>query len=280
MLESASPVCLDTEHSDAVIPTVHQRQVILPEWMTTVDLEPSSDVTTLEITSEMPSKPEITQTLDRDVVKEVVTQAVQKRKVLLPYVPVTEDGSEDRQPGRISDEGPSADSEKYAHESRMLVEMMAVTNSLDGEQQKIERPDVEAFVGDTEDWSPEDYIDTAAVKVSPVEMLVVVDEDRVCDTKDARETVESEKTPIITRSSSVQHFIVVMETLYQYVLQHKSMIFIYSAKYKQFNFVLENFLEWLIGTLKKVGWMRPVSWRPDEIRINLQQIKVFSRVKT
>ena len=138
VLESASPVCLDTEHSDAVIPTVHQRQVILPEWMTTVDLEPSSDVTTLEITSEMPSKPEITQTLDRDVVKEVVTQAVQKRAVLLPYVPATEDDSEDRQPGIIRDEVPSEDSAKYV-------------STTDKEEQEIKKPELEGSVADAEE---------------------------------------------------------------------------------------------------------------------------------
>ena len=73
----------------------------------------------------------------------------------------------------------------------------------------------------------------------------------------------------------VQRYLVIIETLYQYVLEHKSMIFIYSSRYMQFNFVLENFLQWMLVTLKTLSWMRPVSWKVDEIKDQLQQIKVF-----
>lgn len=73
----------------------------------------------------------------------------------------------------------------------------------------------------------------------------------------------------------VQRYLVIIETLYQYVLEHKSLIYIYSSRHMQFNFVLENFLQWMLVTLKKLSWMRPVSWKVDEIKGQLQQIKVF-----
>ena len=83
------------------------------------------------------------------------------------------------------------------------------------------------------------------------------------------------RTSMPYETTVVQRYLVIIETLYQYVLEHKSMIFIYSSRHMQFNFVLENFLYWMLITLKTLNWMRPVSWKVDEIRTQLQQIKVF-----
>lgn len=76
-------------------------------------------------------------------------------------------------------------------------------------------------------------------------------------------------------ASSIQRYIVIIETLNQYVMEHRSMIFICSSQHMQFNFVLENFLDWILVTLKTLCWMVPVSWQLSEIQEQLQQIKVL-----
>ena len=89
------------------------------------------------------------------------------------------------------------------------------------------------------------------------------------------QAISPRRESIPYETTVVQRYLVIIETLYQYVLEHKSMIFIYSSRYMQFNFVLENFLQWMLVTLKTLSWMRPVSWKVDEIKDQLQQIKVF-----
>lgn len=76
-------------------------------------------------------------------------------------------------------------------------------------------------------------------------------------------------------ASSIQGYIVLIETLNQYVMEHRSMIFICSSQHMQFNFVLENFLHWILVTLKTLCWMVPVSWQLSEVQEQLQQIKVL-----
>ena len=89
------------------------------------------------------------------------------------------------------------------------------------------------------------------------------------------QAISPRRESIPYETTAVQRYLVIIETLYQYVLEHKSMIFIYSSRYMQFNFVLENFLQWMLVTLKTLSWMRPVSWKVDEIKDQLQKIKVF-----
>ena len=89
------------------------------------------------------------------------------------------------------------------------------------------------------------------------------------------ELTSSRRVSIPYQTTVVQRYLVVIETLYQYVLEHKSLIFIYSSRHMRFNFVLENFLQWMLTTLKKLSWMRAVSWKVDEIKTQLQEIKVF-----
>jgi len=89
------------------------------------------------------------------------------------------------------------------------------------------------------------------------------------------QAISPRRESIPYETTVVQRYLVIIETLYQYVLEHKSMIFIYSSRYMQFNFVLENFLQWMLVTLKTLSWMRPISWKVDEIKDQLQQIKVF-----
>ena len=90
-----------------------------------------------------------------------------------------------------------------------------------------------------------------------------------------KHAISPRRESIPYETTVVQRYLVIIETLYQYVLEHKSMIFIYSSRYMQFNFVLENFLQWMLVTLKTLSWMRPVSWKVDEIKDQLEQIKVF-----
>ena len=89
------------------------------------------------------------------------------------------------------------------------------------------------------------------------------------------QAISPRRESIPYETTAVQRYLVIIETLYQYVLEHKSMIFIYSSRYMQFNFVLENFLQWMLVTLKTLSWMRPVTWKADEIKDQLQKIKVF-----
>lgn len=76
-------------------------------------------------------------------------------------------------------------------------------------------------------------------------------------------------------ASSIQRYLVIIETLHQYVMEHRSMIFIYSSQHMQFNFLLENFLHWILVTLKTLCWMVPVSGQLSEVQEQLQQIKVL-----
>ena len=92
------------------------------------------------------------------------------------------------------------------------------------------------------------------------------------------QAISPRRESIPYETAAVQRYLVIIETLYQYVLEHKSMIFIYSSRYMQFNFVLENFLQWMLVTLKTLSWMRPVSWKADEVKDQLQKIKVFLSV--
>ena len=116
----------------------------------------------------------------------------------------------------------------------------------------------------------------------PVEEVVPCEETETVETItpesavfNQAELTSSRRVSIPYQTTVVQRYLVVIETLYQYVLEHKSLIFIYSSRHMRFNFVLENFLQWMLTTLKKLSWMRAVSWKVDEIKTQLQEIKVF-----
>ena len=94
----------------------------------------------------------------------------------------------------------------------------------------------------------------------------------------ARKTpLSPEQASIPYESMVVQPYFIIMETLRQLVIEQRSLIFIYSSRYMQFNFVLENFLYWMIFTIRKLSLMKPVPWKVEEIQSQLREIKVFTR---
>ena len=204
--------------------------------------------------------------------------------------------------------------EEYVDENgvrvRRIVRRTITTKAIKREGQQIEPVAVTFPVAQTPDESPEqveEYVDENGVRVrrmvrqhrgmldtSVIESAVPVALYRVVE--EAAPTAEMATLEAITpeavllahtppssprrasmpyETTVVQRYLIIMETLYQYVLEHKSMIFIYSSRHMQFNFVLENFLYWMLVTLKTLSWMRPIPWKVDEIQEQLQQIKVF-----
>ena len=210
------------------------------------------------------------------------------------------------------DEAPE-EVEEYTDENgvrvRRIIKRTITTTSTRRQGEKVEPTAIELPVARTEDEAPEEfeeYIDEHGVRIKRVVtrtitrtvhqrstegtigMHKVVEEVAPSEETETVETVapesatfsqteltSSRRVSIPYKTTVVQRYLVIIETLYQYVLEHKSMIFIYSSRHMRFSFVLENFLQWMLVTLKKLSWMRPVSWKVDEIKMQLQEIKVL-----
>ena len=210
------------------------------------------------------------------------------------------------------DEAPE-EVEEYTDENgvrvRRIIKRTITTTSTRRQSEKVEPTAIELPVARTVDEAPEEfeeYIDERGVRIKRVVtrtitrtvhqrstqgtigMHKVVEEVAPSEETETVETVapesatfsqteltSSRRVSIPYKTTVVQRYLVIIETLYQYVLEHKSMIFIYSSRHMRFSFVLENFLQWMLVTLKKLSWMRPVSWKVDEIKMQLQEIKVL-----
>ena len=306
VFESAAPVYLDTDTED-VVPSVHTREVVLPEWMVETEAtpqkpqQPEEEISWLVLPSR-PQQPEL-KDLDRGNVNESVTATTSSREIVLPEI----DGVEDELPPNV---------EEYVDENgvrvRRFVKKTITTRTIKREGQQIEPIEV-SFPVAQDDSSEEvqEYVDENGVQVRRIVKQTItttsvhrigvlesgvpvtmheVGEEAVPSTETATlEPVTPEAVllahtaPLSPRRASmpyettvVQRYLVIIETLYQYVLEHRSLIFIYSSRHTQFNFVLENFLYWMIVTLKKLSWMTPVSWKVDEIQNQLREIKVLT----
>ena len=73
---------------------------------------------------------------------------------------------------------------------------------------------------------------------------------------------------------SEQRYIMIIKKLYQLVVERRSVITIYCAKFRQFNFVFENFLQWILSIERELSSLRPVTWKLADIRRQQHSIQV------
>jgi hypothetical protein len=75
-----------------------------------------------------------------------------------------------------------------------------------------------------------------------------------------------------------QRFVTIMYSLYQLVIEMKSLLVIYTAKYNiKFNFELESFLLWIIEMETELANLRPVTWKLEGIRHQQLATKVLEK---
>ncbi|EDO37707.1 predicted protein [Nematostella vectensis] len=67
-----------------------------------------------------------------------------------------------------------------------------------------------------------------------------------------------------TQTTITEH-IQVIEEIYLLVVQMRSQIVSHAARYQQFDFVLEDLLQWLLDMEKRLTSMQPVSWRLEDL---------------
>ena len=262
IFESAAPVYLEMDPED-VVPSVETREVVLPEWM--VESEPTpkeqekprEEISWLLLPSE-PIKDEPEEERDRDGVRESVTATTLNREIVIPEIDDMEDESPEQVEEYVDDNGVRV---------RRIVKRTVTTTTVQRrgvlETSALESAVPVATYRVVEEAAPSAEMATLEA-ITPEAVLLA----HTSPTSPRRASMPYETTV-------VQRYLVIIETLYQYVLEHKSMIFIYSSRHVQFNFVLENFLYWMLVTLKTQSWIRPVSWKVDEIQEQLRQIKVF-----
>ena len=312
VFESTAPVYLDSED---VVPSVKTREVVLPEWMaesvpSAQELkQPQGEVSWLILPSR-PKESESKEDLERESVTERVTATTLNREIVIPEI----EGMEDESPEEVEEFVDENGVRVRRIVKRTITTRSIVRRQGPGmEPVTTEFPVVD--VGGNSPEEVEEFVDENGVRVRrivkrsittttvqrrgvletsvlesgvPVVMHKVMEEGPSGAEMETLEPITPEAIllahtpPSSPRRASmpyettvVQRYLIIIETLYQYVLEHKSMIFIYSSKHVQFNFVLENFLYWMLGTLKTLSWMRPVSWKVDEIQSQLREIKVL-----
>ena len=91
-----------------------------------------------------------------------------------------------------------------------------------------------------------------------------------------RDIVLPSRAPTLYEIQHGQHYITIIQTLYQLVMERRSVITIYCERFKQFNFVFEHFLQWMLDVERKLSCLRPVTWHLEDIRRQQQLIKVSS----
>ena len=311
VFESAAPVYLDSED---VVPSVQTREVVLPEWMEESEptsdepRKPQGDISFF-IPPTQPTEPESKEDRDRQDVMESVTATTLNREIVIPEI----DGMGDELPEDVEEYVDEYGVRVKRVVKRTITTTTINRHGHELEPITVEFP-VEEREGSSPDEYVEEYVDENGVTVKrivkrtttrtvqqrvvfesgvvesgmPVGIYKVTEEVAPSEETATAEAIKPEivlfsqtqvtsprRESIPYETTVVQRYLVIIETLYQYVLEHKSMIFIYSSRHMQFNFVLENFLQWMLVTLKKLSWMRPVSWKEDEIKSQLQQIKVF-----
>ena len=250
--ESAVPVYLEADF-ESVVPSVQTREVVLPDWMvesgSTLEEQekPRESITLLVLPSE--AKQLDPGECDDGVVSESLVATTLSREIVVPEIDVKKEEllEEDEVAKRFVPFGAKAtgqqgsDAQNSVLRSGVRVDM---TTMVKEETPRAEIVRLETIV-------PEAVLSEPVAQLSP------------------------RRSSVLLGTSSVHRYLVIIETLYQNVLEHKSMIFTYSSRHMQFNFVLENFLNWLLVTLKTLSWMSPLSWYLSEIQEQLQQIKVL-----
>lgn len=313
VFESAAPVYLEMDPED-VVPSVQTREVVLPEWMVECEPTPKEqkksqeEISWLVLPSE-PKQAEPTEERDRDGVRESVTATTLNREVVIPEIDDMEDESPEQVEEYVDENGVQVRRivkrtviTRTIKREGQQIEPVEVTFPV-AETQEESPEQVEEYVDEngvrvrrivrrtitTTTVQPRGVLETSALESAvPVVTYRVVEEAAPSAEMETLEAITPEALllahtpPTSPRRASmpyettvVQRYLVIIETLYQYVLEHKSMIFIYSSRHVQFNFVLENFLYWMLVTLKTLSWIIPVSWKVDEIQEQLRQIKVF-----
>ena len=313
IFESAAPVFLEMDPED-VITSVETREVALPEWMVESEPTPKEQERPREEISwfVLPSEPredEPKEVRDLDSVRENVTATTLNREIVIPEIGDMEDESPVAIEEYVDDNGVRVRRivkrtviTRTIKREGQQIEPVEMTFPV--AQTQDESPgQVEEYVDEngvrvkrmvrqtitTTSVQRRGVLETSALESAvPVATYRVVEEAAPGAEMATLEAITPEAVllahvpPTSPRRASmpyettvVQRYLVIIETLYQYVLEHKSMIFIYSSRHVQFNFVLENFLYWMLVTLKTLSWIRPVSWKVDENQEQLRQIKVF-----
>ena len=250
--ESAVPVYLEADF-ESVVPSVQTREVVLPEWMvesgSTLEEQekPRESITLLFLPSE--AKQLDPGECDDGVVSESLVASTLSREIVVPEIDVKKEEllEEDEVAKRFVPFGAKATGQQGSDAQNSVIHSgvrVDMTTMVKEETPRAEIVRLETIV-------PEAVLSEPVAQLSP------------------------RRSSVLLGTSSVHRYLVIIETLYQNVLEHKSMIFTYSSRHMQFNFVLENFLNWLLVTLKTLSWMSPLSWYLSEIQEQLQQIKVL-----
>ena len=290
VFESTTPICLENGCVEAVS-SVQSQQVMLPKWISEAK-QPEQKLSFLILPSQ-PLRLETKEDLGSEIVIESFSATNVNREVVIPELTEVDDespaeefddlgvqlvGTVDQTQNVSSDDDDvgillrsAVDPETKVLESAAPVYLLTyydnflpssetrdVLLATDMVKTEVIAPDEEGGTSSTEAATLE--------PVTPEAVLV------------ARKTrLSPEQASIPYESMVVQPYFIIMETLRQLVIEQRSLIFIYSSRYMQFNFVLENFLYWMIVTMRKLSLMKPVSWKVEEIQSQLREIKVFTR---
>lgn len=290
VFESTTPICLENGCVEAVS-SVQSQQVMLPKWISEAK-QPEQKLSFLILPSQ-PLRLETKEDLGSEIVIESFSATNVNREVVIPELTEVDDespveefddlgvqlvGTVDQTQNVSSDDDDvgillrsAVDPETKVLESAAPVYLLTyydnflpssetrdVLLAADMVKTEVIGPDEEGGTSSTEAATLE--------PVTPEAVLV------------ARKTpLSPEQASIPYESMVVQPYFIIMETLRQLVIEQRSLIFIYSSRYMQFNFVLENFLYWMIVTMRKLSLMKPVSWKVEEIQSQLREIKVFTR---
>lgn len=295
VLESTTPICLENGCVEDVS-SLQCQQVMLPKWISEAKQneakQPEQKLSFLILPSQ-PLDLETKEDLGREIVIESFSATNVNREVVIPELSEVDDespaeefddhgvqmvGTVDQTQNVSSDDNDvgillrsAAGLETKVLESAAPVYLLTYYDNFQPSSETRDVLVAEDMVK-TEEVGPDEEGGTSCTEattlepVTPEAVLVA-----------RKTTLSPEQASIPYETMVVQPYFIIMETLRQLVIEQRSLTFIYSSRYMQFNFVLENFLDWMIVTMRKLSLMKPVSWKVEEIQSQLREIKVFTR---
>lgn len=290
VFESTSPICVENGCVEAVS-SVQSQHVVLPKWISEAK-QPEQKLSFLILPSQ-PLRLETKEDLGSEIVIESFSATNVNRDVVIPEL--TE----------VDDESPAEEFDDHGVQLVGTVDQTQNVSSDDDDVGILLRSAVDPETKVLESAAPVyllTYYDNFLPSSETRDVLLAADmvktevigpdeEEGTSSTEAAtlgpvtpEAVLVARKTPLSPEQASipyesmvVQPYFIIMETLRQLVIEQRSLIFIYSSRYMQFNFVLENFLYWMIFTIRKLSLMKPVPWKVEEIQSQLREIKVFTR---
>lgn len=292
MFESSTPIYLENGCGEAVS-SVQSQRVMLPKWMSEAK-EPEQNLSFLILPS-LSQHLETKEDLGREIVIESFSAKSVNREVVIPELTEVDDESpaEEFDDNGVQMVGTVDQTQNVSSDDNDVGVLLR--NACDPETKVLESASPAYLATYYYNFLPSsetrDVLLAEAEDMIKTEVIGPDEEGGTSSTEAATlEPVTPEavlvarKTPLSPVQASIPYetvvvhpYFIVIETLHQLVIEHRSLIFIYSSRYMQFNFVLENLLYWMIVTMRKLSWMKPVSWKVEEIQGQLGEIKVFTR---